>query len=76
MDVNIFAHLQALLEPSNQLTPVTVHNLFAPNLYRVGFLNEALRDRFNHALLEMQKSEAFEELVQKYSMYRDDTQLN
>lgn len=76
MDVNIFTHLQALLEPSHQLTPVTVHNLFAPNRYRVGFSNQQLRDRFNQALLEVQESEAFEGLVQKYSMYRDDAELN
>lgn len=76
MDVNIFAHLQALIEPSNQLTPVTVHHLFAPNHYRVGFLNEELRNRFNQALLEVQESAALKELVHKYSMYRDDTLLN
>lgn len=69
MDINIFSSLSKELTGKNTLDQVHVHDLFAPNPYRIGFKDQALKRKFNQALGAYLGSENHLELLQKYDFY-------
>lgn len=72
IDVNIFNNLQAVLEPGTNRQPITIHHIFSPSDYHVGFLNPNLAQDFNQALKAYQTSLAHQELVHKYNIFADE----
>ncbi|GGZ73050.1 substrate-binding periplasmic protein [Paraglaciecola chathamensis] len=71
MDVNIFNHLHSALEPIESRQLVSIHNIFPPSHYHVGFLNSELKEQFNRALNDFQASQAYEILVKKYHIFQE-----
>lgn len=76
MDVNIFNDLQATMEPKASRKAVTIHNIFPPNSYQVGFLKSNLKNQFNHALKDYLESQDHAQLVKKYRIFNKHAELN
>ncbi len=49
--------------------PVTEHFLFPPTGYRVGFVDAAIRDRFNEGLIAIQGNGQYQAITQRYEDY-------
>ncbi|WP_166425970.1 transporter substrate-binding domain-containing protein [Paraglaciecola sp. 20A4] len=75
MDVNIFNDLQAILEPAASRKAVTIHNIFAPNSYQVGFLKSELKNQFNQTLKDFLESPEYALLVKKYHIFDEHVDL-
>ncbi|GAB2691768.1 hypothetical protein GCM10027170_24420 [Aliiglaciecola aliphaticivorans] len=69
LDVNIFNHLsRTIIKKANQ-QPVVIHQLFSPNMYRVGFRNPEIQVKFDQGLTAYLTSERYVELSKKYHFY-------
>ena len=47
--------------------PITIHRLFAPTPYSVGFVDSAARDRFNTGLAALRASGEYARIVARYA---------
>lgn len=66
-DINIFNWLNRELDTSiDRDKPVTLHDVFEPVVYSVGFRDAALCARFNEGLAELRSSGEYDAIVQRY----------
>jgi len=66
MDINIFKYFRELNKKVDTSLDVTIHEIFAPSYYKVGFLNATLRDEFNESLKELKSSGQYDKIISKY----------
>ncbi|WP_230390838.1 ABC transporter substrate-binding protein [Reinekea sp. G2M2-21] len=66
MDINIFKYFRSLNEKVDTSLDVTIHKIFSPSLYKVGFLSETIRDEFNDALAQLKESGRYDEIISEY----------
>lgn len=68
-DINIFQHFTAQLDPRfDKRQALCFHSLFPPTLYRLAFRDQSARDRFNAALRQVEKSDLYTVLAQRYRL--------
>lgn len=70
MDVNIFNYLSREILGQKHMQNVKIHKVFPPSLYRLGFLDPALKDEFNQTLVEFKSSAKYVELVHQYQFFQ------
>jgi len=70
MDINIFNYFSRELLGMDHMRNVDIHRIFPPSRYRLGFRDKALRDVFNHTLVEFKNSESYAELIERYEFYQ------
>ncbi|MCG8612635.1 MAG: transporter substrate-binding domain-containing protein [Pseudomonadales bacterium] len=66
MDINIFKYFRKNEKKVDTSAPTTVHEIFPASLYKVGFLDKAIRDEFNQALEELRQSGKYDAIIKKY----------
>ncbi|GAA0854846.1 substrate-binding periplasmic protein [Aliiglaciecola litoralis] len=66
MDVNIFKYFDNQLRNDISYQQTQIHPLFAASTYRVGFVDKALRDKFNSALEAYLESNDYQHLLETY----------
>jgi len=66
MDINIFKYFRNSEKNIDTTSSVTIHEIFQPSDYKVGFLKEGIRDEFNKALVELKKSGKYESIINSY----------
>jgi len=66
MDVNIFNYLSKELLGKSHMENVDVHRIFPVNPYRLGILDDVLRQEFNRQLQIFKETEQYQQLLQQY----------
>jgi len=66
LDISIFKHFLHNHREQQYSKPYTVHWLFPPRIYSVGFKDAALRDKFNRGLKKVKASGQYQKIVDKY----------
>ncbi|WP_462159816.1 substrate-binding periplasmic protein [Pseudoalteromonas sp. GB56] len=66
IDKRIFDYYQQRLDSPLNAQAITVHNIFSPTDYHVGFIKKAIRDDFNHALSDLRLSGQYQNILNKY----------
>jgi len=66
MDINIFKYFRKTTNLVDTSAEVTIHEVFAPSLYKVAFSDKAIRDKFNSNLKKFISSGKQQEIINKY----------
>ncbi len=66
IDINIFKYYRQQLEDEVNLEEVTIHEIFSPSPYKVGFRAAGVRDAFNKGLAELRKTGRYDEIIRSY----------
>lgn len=66
LDINIFNYFRQNESNIDTSEPVVLHQIFPPNLYKVGFLDADLRDQFNEGLAELKRTGRYEDIIGSY----------
>jgi len=66
MDVNIFKYFRAAETQVDTSAAVSIHEIFPPTDYKVGFLDASIRDQFNEGLKTLKDTGKYDEIIQRY----------
>ncbi|MFC3149923.1 substrate-binding periplasmic protein [Litoribrevibacter euphylliae] len=66
MDINIFKYFRAAEQKVKTDSDVTIHEIFEPSHYKVGFRRQQHRDDFNKGLKQLKESGQYEAILKKY----------
>lgn len=67
LDINIFKYYWLRELVINTKNPITIHSIFPPTEYKVGFRDSSLRDDFNEGLIQLKESGTYAEIIRQYT---------
>lgn len=66
LDLNIYRYQLQQLQPTLRQHPVTIHSLFPPNDYKVGFRDTAVCAAFNQGLAALRADGSYQAILDRY----------
>jgi len=67
LDINIFYYYYNKSKRKADFKPYTVHKIFMPSVYSVGFTDRQLCQQFNRGLKKIKKNKLYDEIFKRYT---------